>query len=326
VGWTSSKLTIGLDVQDEQSDRGSFTWFDLSVRVPTGHGTPGMWFRPAHDKSRQDFAVTWETGSDTTAFGLQLVFNVEDVFNNLWAFRQTQVGGLSEPYERRPYEPAFRVTAQQPGWRAEASAQYLTPSRKQVVDFLGTGATRLATLWGTLASALVEADVRGTTWELSADNQQAASTDVPADYSTPDARDFRRQWTAGVSARRRVTAKFTAEARWLYQGRTENHGPPVGPRTFEGVDRALQLDTWYQWRPHLAARAGLLYDKISIDRTEPSPIFSWGSRKESRAYIGVMARFGRVSVHAIEGIELDHELYKVSGIHDKGFLHLQTTF
>jgi hypothetical protein len=33
-----------------------------------------------------------------------------------------------------------------------------------------------------------------------------------------------------------------------------------------------------------------------------------------------------VSVHAIEGLELDKEPYKVSGIHDKGFLHLQTTF
>jgi hypothetical protein len=33
-----------------------------------------------------------------------------------------------------------------------------------------------------------------------------------------------------------------------------------------------------------------------------------------------------VSLQAIEGIELDHEPYDVWFIHDKGFLHLQTTF
>jgi hypothetical protein len=53
---------------------------------------------------------------------------------------------------------------------------------------------------------------------------------------------------------------------------------------------------------------------------------SYGSRTESRAYVGLSARFGQVSVYAVEGLELDPEPYEVWLIHDKAFLHLQTAF
>ena len=42
--------------------------------------------------------------------------------------------------------------------------------------------------------------------------------------------------------------------------------------------------------------------------------------------MGLRARFGKVSVEGIEGIELDQEPYQVVWHHDKGFLKLQTTF
>jgi hypothetical protein len=53
---------------------------------------------------------------------------------------------------------------------------------------------------------------------------------------------------------------------------------------------------------------------------------TYGTRKESRAYLGLIARFGRVSIQGVEGIELDHEPYEVTLWHDKGFLQLQSTF
>ena len=54
--------------------------------------------------------------------------------------------------------------------------------------------------------------------------------------------------------------------------------------------------------------------------------FSWGTRNESRAYVGVSARFGRVRLDGVEGIELDPEGYEVWFVHDKAFLQFQTTF
>ena len=124
---------FGLDVRDEQSDRGAFTYFDLSLRVPTsGLGIPGFWFRPFHDKSRQDFSVFWEAGAETAAAFAHLAFTFEDAFNNLWAFRQTRVGNASESYERHPYEPALAARLSGARGRLEVEGQWLTPSRKRL--------------------------------------------------------------------------------------------------------------------------------------------------------------------------------------------------
>ena len=61
-------------------------------------------------------------------------------------------------------------------------------------------------------------------------------------------------------------------------------------------------------------------------RSGTTPRVNYGSRHESRAYFGLDARFGRVRVSGVEGIELDPEPYEVWFHHDKGFLALQTTF
>ncbi len=88
----------------------------------------------------------------------------------------------------------------------------------------------------------------------------------------------------------------------------------------------LQLEALWQARHALALRGGALHDRIGIARSGAQPYFTYGSRTESRAYLGLIARFGRVTVQAVEGLELDREPYEVWAIHDKGFLHLQTTF
>src|SRR5437762_3838930 len=124
--WSSDVCSSDLS----ESDISSYQYIDFSFRFPTRIGTAGAMFRPLFDKSRQDFALMWETGSDTSSFDSQLVFTFEDMFNNLWAWRQTRVGNESEPYLRHPYEPALRLRGRGDRWRAELSGKYLTPSRK----------------------------------------------------------------------------------------------------------------------------------------------------------------------------------------------------
>ena len=316
---------LGVDYRQSETDFSSYEHLDFSFRFPTRFGTPGAMFRPLYDKSRQDFAVMWEAGSDTGAFQSALVFTLEDMFNNLWAFRQTRVGEGSEPYERHPYEPALRLRGSGPSWRAEVYGQYLTPSRKRVVA-AGPLPVRLTGLWGTLGAAELEVEGLGFTWELCGTNQQASDNEQPVDLSAARSESWRRRWTAETSVARSITPRLGGELRALYQSRTQSWGGPPGDGAFDGIDRLFQLDTWWEVLPTLRVRTGALYDRIGIASSGFRPYATYGTRTESRAYLGLSARFGRVSVEAIEGIELDPEPYEVWMVHDKGFLHLQTTF
>ena len=125
---------------------------------------------------------------------------------------------------------------------------------------------------------------------------------------------------------RTIVPRFRAELRGIRQSRDETWSPPFGPGLFAGIDRMLQLDTRWEATHTLHVRTGVLYDRIHIEKSGYQPYPTFGSRKESRGYVGLEARFGRVSFEAIEGIELDQEPYDVWFHHDKGFLHLQTTF
>jgi hypothetical protein len=320
------RARFGLDVRQSESDAASYEYFDFSFRFPTRLGTPGAMFRPSYDKSRQDFALTWETGSDTSACQVQAVFTFEDMFNNLWAFRQTQVGQDSEPYERHPYEPAVRAVTRHPRWRAELGGRYLTPSQKRVRSLAQDSPARLVTLWGTLGYASIEVRALGFAWEARTVNQQVLGTDVPVDLSAGDHHNFRRRWSAEVAIRRALTARLEAEAHWLYQERDQNYGPPVGPGTFSGIDRLVTIETTYSFASTLRARVGGLFDRITITRSGATPWFSFGTRNESRVYLGLMARLGQVNLQVTEGLELDAEAYDVWGVHDKGFLQLQAPF
>ncbi len=313
-------------IRQSESDAESFNYTDLQFRFPTRWGTPGAWFRPLYDKSRQDFSLTWEFGADTTAEQLQLAFTLEDVFNNLWAFRQTQVGGLSEPYQRRPYEPGVRWVSRHDRVRAELTGRWLTPSRKRVIDYSQAVSDRSVTIWGTLATASVELNLAGIEWDFSADNQQAFSTDAPVDGSSGNAENFRRRWTLEAALRRPIIPQVTAELRYFYQDRDARRGPPFGPSDFGALDRVIQGELRWQMLPSLAGRAGGMYDRITVGEDGPYHPFTYGTRNESRAYLGLDVRIGKVTVAGVEGIELDPEKYPVWLWHDKGFLSMQATF
>src|SRR5439155_2580913 len=84
------RARLAIAYTDVEGDVVSYQYFDLWARFPTRAGTLGVMFRPFHDKARQDFALAWELGSDTTAFRLRVTWGFEDLFNNLWAFRQSR--------------------------------------------------------------------------------------------------------------------------------------------------------------------------------------------------------------------------------------------
>jgi 2-dehydro-3-deoxyphosphogluconate aldolase / (4S)-4-hydroxy-2-oxoglutarate aldolase len=314
---------FGLDLRQSETDVSNYNYFDFSFKFPTRWGTPGFMFRPLYDKSRQDLGLTWSVGGDSSATQLDAIFTFEDTFNNFWAFRQTRVGGLSEPYLKRPYEPGLHFARRGESVRIELTGRYLTPSEKSLAPLFGGPVSRIETLWGTLGVASVEVKALGIAWEARTANLQATSTDQAVDYATGDTRNFRRQWTAEASASRAIGKRFGTELRWLYQGRDQHVAAPLGPDEFVADDRLLQLETTYRASPAVLVRVGGMYDKIGVVQTDSH---GYGSRKESRAYIGLALRFGRVLLQGVEGIELDDEPYDVWFVHDKGFLQLQTTF
>ena len=321
------RARFGLDLRQSESDAESFEYLDFSFQFPTRFGTPGAMFRPLYDKSRQDFALTWQAGSDSSALQVQAAFTFEDLFNNLWAFRQSRVGQEYEPYERHPWEPGLHVATRHERWRAELGGRYLTPSRKRIVNYGSGSPPRIATLWGTLGYASLELRTLGIDWEARGANHQALSTDRSSDDSDGRHHEFRRSWLGEVAARRSLFPWLTLETRWLYQERGQHYGPPLGPSMFQAEDRMLAFESTIRLNPRMSLRAGALHDRITIAKVGQTPDFSYGTRVESRTYVGLLARFGRVSVSGIEGIELDPEPYEVPfGLHDKGFLHLQTTF
>jgi hypothetical protein len=318
---------FGFTVRQDESDRMIADYTEFSFHVPTRYGTAGWMFRPSRDKSSQDMALMWDVGADTSTFQLRAAFGLEDVFNNFWEFRQANTGGRSEPYLRHPWEPSLRMVVRRPALRAEVGGRYLSPGTKRVGPPVGTSASdRLTTLWGALGWASVEARALGLEWEARGTNHQASSTDRPVDVPAPDGRDFRRQWSVETALRRAVTPRLTAEGRWVYQERTQDHAPPVFPSRFDAVDRVIQLEALWTPSPAWGLRLGWLHDHITVVQSGTSLEYSFGTRREARAYLGLLARFGRVSLQLVEGIELDREPYDVWFVHDKGFVQLQAVF
>ena len=67
-------------------------------------------------------------------------------------------------------------------------------------------------------------------------------------------------------------------------------------------------------------------DRITVVGAGVAPVSTYGTRVETRAFFSLQKQFGRVRLEGTEGIELDREPYSVTFHHDKGFLHIQTTF
>jgi hypothetical protein len=316
-----------LDVGYEQvtDPEASWQWLRFDFRFPTRRfGAPGIRFQPAYDKSQHDFAALWDAGNDTTAFQMQAAFNLTDAFNSFWEFRQTRVGNHAEPYRAHPYEPELRIVSRGPRHRIELGGRWLTPSRKAIEDPL-PALSGTSTLHGSRAYGSVEGALAGLRMLARFESVEARSTSRIG-AATGNNRSARQRWLAEGAVRRALTPSVHAEFRFFYQERAQDWRPPLADASFRGFDRMSAGEIDWRAREDWLLRLGLLYDRINIIRYGNVPAFSWGTRRESRAFIGLQARFGRIRVQGIEGIELDTEPYVVSFHHDKGFLHLQTTF
>ncbi len=315
---------LELQLLQVMTDYAQYEWlsFDFHFRTPVG--LTGIRFRPSYDKSQQDLALLWNHGDASTPLQVEAALTVEDMFNSLWEFRQARVHDHSEPYRRHPFEPSARVVSRGKKHRVEVSGAWLTPSRK-AIDDPNDALDGAFTLWGSRVFAQAERQFSGWTTELRLDGERALSTRTTQGVPG-NARVFRRLWNGEVALRHALGPSTLGELRWIYKDRAQSWAPPGGDGRLSALDRVLAGEVSHRFSDRWRGRAGLMYDRVSIAVHGGYPGFTWGSRKESRAFVGLRANFGRVSVQGIECIELDHESYEVSFHHDKGFLQLQTTF
>ncbi len=305
---------------------GSYQWLQFDFLHAVGNaGAAGFRFRPSYDKSQQDFAALWTSGDGRSPLQARFTFSVEDMFDELWTFHQIAVGDQHyEIYRVHPFEPSFELVWRGERHRIEIADAWLMPMRQDIVD-PSPAVSGTRSLRGDRGRVLAERALGS--WTLLSRFESTSARSTRSNLVDPgDGRNDRRQWSAEGGLRRVLGPRLTAEARYVYQVRAEDWRPPVASASFHALDRIGQGELAWQVRGEWRLRFGLLYDRIGIARTGEVPGFTYGSRKESRGYIGIQARLGRVRLQAMEGIELDSEPYKVTFHHDKGFLHLQTTF
>lgn len=316
-------LVIGyLQVND---DLASWEWLRLDFRWRTDRaGSFGFRFQPAADKSQQDFAALWDWGVPGDPLQVSAAFTLEDAFNSLWEFRQDRVGDHSEPYRAHPVEPALWIASDGKRHHLELGAKWLTPLRKEIRDPDPTqdGSYSLLGVKGDLL-----AQYSFTRWEMEArfETEQVRSSESSV-LLPGDGRNYRRRWMGEAAARYRFGGTWVAEARGAYQDRVQDWQLPLVLANMRALDRGIALEVAGEPREGWRTRFGLMHDRVGVENRGSLPGSTWGARTESRAYVGLEARFGRVRVQGIEGIELDHEAYDVSFHHDKGFLQLQTVF
>ncbi len=307
-------------------DVATWEWMRFDFRFATDHtGTFGFRFQPSHDKSQHDFALLWDGGVPNGPLEVNATFTLEDAFNSLWEFRQARVGESYSPYRAHPVEPALRIASHGAHHRFELNGKWLTPLRQDHLQDPDTTLNGTHTLWGSKGSMLASVDVGRWTLEGRFEDEQVRSSHTRPSLAGDDRR-LQRRWQAEAALQRSLGGTWRSELRWAYQDRMEDWRPPPTLANMRALDRGLAFEISGQPREDWHLRVGYLHDRILIAEHGTVPAFTWGTRKESRAYIGLEALFGRVRVQGIEGIELDQEPYDVTWHHDKGFLQLQTTF
>ncbi|MFN8589052.1 MAG: hypothetical protein U0704_14775 [Candidatus Eisenbacteria bacterium] len=315
---------LDLQLQQVETDYAHYEWLSFDFRFLTRAGLFGVRFRPSYDKSQQDFALLWSHGDGRSPLQVEAALTVEDMFNTLWEFRQARVKDHNEPYRRHPFEPALRVVSRGDKHRVELSGAWLTPSRKHIDD-PDDSVDGSYSLWGSRFFALAERQFSRWNIEGRLDGERALSART-YDQSPGNSRVFRRLWNGELALRRDFGARTRGELRWAYRDRQQSWAPPAGDGRLGALDRTTALEFSHRLRESFTLRTGVLYDRVGISTAGGYPGWTWGSRKESRAFVGAQARFGRIRVQGVECIELDHEPYEVTLHHDKGFLQLQTTF
>jgi len=306
-------------------DEVAYDWTQLDVRFPLPRlGLWGVRFRPTYYKSRQDAALLWDVGHEATRFQARAVFGLEDVFNKFWSARQSRVGAESEPYERHPYEPALGLAWRGSRFRAEAAGKWLTPSVKRF-DTNDPALRRRERLWGVRHDATVEHRSDLGTLRAGFEMVQASSW-AEWDAVAGDHHVYRRRWRAEGAFTRPLGAHARLTFRYFYQERAQVWRPPIANSSFSVVDRMPMVEAAFLLPHDIGARVGFMRNRVTVGGDAGVTAFTWGTRVETRAFLSLQRRFGRVWLQGTEGIELDREPYDVAFVHDKGFVQIQTTF
>ncbi len=317
-----------LGIREVSDDEATYGWTQLDLRFPIPHaGVWGLRFRPTFDKSQQDAALLWDHGNARTPFQLQAAFGIEDVFDELWALRQTRVGNDAEPYERHPFEPSLRVAWRGAGPHIDVRGHWLTPSRKRF-ETQDVSKRRREWLWGARGEGTI-AQRFGDYLLVFRGHQVQSSRSAQWEQVAGDHHAFARRWRTELALSRRLGSRARVTARWYYQERTQVYRPPLANATFTAIDRMPAIEGEFPARWGLALRSGYMRNRVTVtdpDHAPLSPYYTFGTRIENRAYISIGKQFGRVRLQGTECIELDREIYPVAFHHDKGFIHLQTTF
>ncbi len=316
---------MDLNIREVSDDESSYNWTSFDLRFPIGHtGLWGLRFRPLFDKSRQDVGVLYDIGNPTTPLQGRLTMGFEDLFNKLWALRQTRVGDDAEPYEKHPFEPEVNLRWQGAGPHATFDGKWLSPSRKRF-DTRDVTLRRRERLWGMRSNAELSQEFAG--WHVALRGQMVqASQFADWEQRTGDYHRYARRWRGELLVTRMLTEHVRLTARGFYQERTQVYRPPLGNGALSLIDRMPMIELSYPIREHWASRVGFMRNRITVVDDSRSAVFTWGTRVETRAYFSLGRQFGRVRVQGTECIELDREQYDVAFHHDKGFVHIQTTF
>lgn len=316
---------LDLEVRDVSDAESMYDWIRFDVRFPLPRlGLWGVRAVPTFDKSRQDIALLWDHGVPTRGFHVHAVMGLEDMFNKFWSMRQVRVGDESEPYLRHPFEPALRLGYRSEQTRIELGGKWLTPSTKRI-ETSDPALRRNVDLWGMKADASVSQRFGALTAELGVETAQAQSEEH-WDVWNGDHHQFRRKWRVDGSLTRALGERSRVTARFIYQERDQVWRPPISNSSLGVIDRMPMLEAAFPAPFEFFGRAGVMRNRITAVPNILVPVWTWGTRVETRAFVALQKRFGRVHLQGIECIELDREQYDVAFIHDKGFLQLQVVF
>ncbi len=316
---------MDLGIHEVSDDESTYGWTQFDLRFPIHHtGLWGLRFRPTFDKSRQDLGFMWDHGTGSTPLQIQAVMGMEDIFNKFWALRQVRVGDESEPYLRHPYEPALRVAWRGAGPQFETSVKWLTPSRKHFLTHDPTQ-RRVENLWGLKHDATLSQHVGDYVGAVRFEQVQASSF-AYWEQQSGDHHLYRRRWRGEAQLTRPVGEHGSLSLRYFYQERTQVWRPPYLNTALGVIDRMPMIEGSFRAKWNLGMRVGFMRNRITVVDNGGVPVFTWGTRVETRAFFCLQKQFGRVRIQGTEGIELDHEYYQVAFHHDKGFIHIQTTF
>ncbi len=321
-----------LGIRDVSDDESTYGWTQFDLRFPVaGTGLWGVRFRPSFDKSRQDLGILWDHGTAVTPLQIQAVMGLEDIFNKFWSLRQTRVGDDAEPYLQHPYEPALRVVWRGYGPRFETNVKYLTPSRKQFLTIDPTQ-RRIEDLWGLKNDAELSQRFGRYVGALDYEMVQASSY-AYWEQQPGDHHEYARRWRGEGRLMRRFGRQGSVSLRYFYQERTQVWRP-VLPATLGVIDRMPMVEGSFRAKWNTDVRVGFMRNRITVSGYPGGLTFidgglrllTFGTRVETRAFFSLQKQFGRVRIEGTEGIELDREPYPVTFHHDKGFIHIQTTF